>query len=235
MTKQGLQLLGGAAAGAGLMYLLDPQSGRRRRSLLRDQLVHTRKVTGEALEKAKRDAGNRTHGAAARVGSVLRRREVTDEQLAARVRSKLGHVVSHPSAIEVTAEDGRVTLAGPVLADEVKGLLRAVAKVPGVKDVDDRLDVHEQPDVPALQGGDGQAVRSSAGGSWKPATRLVIGASGGALAAYGLAKRDKVGAAVGTVGLGLLTRSVTNFPANRLIGRGDGSRGSEAAQGEDRS
>lgn len=77
----------------------------------------------------------------------------TDEVLLARVRSKLGHVVSHPASISVTAQDGLVTLRGPILMSEVDDALMAVRLIPGVTEVDNQLDAHEIPDgVPGLQG-----------------------------------------------------------------------------------
>src|SRR5947209_6973026 len=123
MDKQKWTLMGsagaGAGLGAGLMYLLDPQGGRRRRALARDKAASALNKGGDAVKKTSRDLGNRTRGLVSQVGSRLRQGEdvqVDDKVLCNRVRSKLGHAISHASALEVTAEDGRVTLAGPVLA-----------------------------------------------------------------------------------------------------------------------
>ncbi|HYH46747.1 MAG TPA: hypothetical protein VEG34_13765 [Thermoanaerobaculia bacterium] len=54
-----LTLLGGVGLGAGLMYFLDPDDGRRRRALARDKAVHGLKVGGKALRKTSADVGNR--------------------------------------------------------------------------------------------------------------------------------------------------------------------------------
>jgi len=43
--------LSGAAAGAGLMYVLDPVVGDRRRAMARDQLEHTRRRMTEATNE----------------------------------------------------------------------------------------------------------------------------------------------------------------------------------------
>ena len=48
-------VLVGAGAGAGLMYLLDPDLGNRRRALMRDQLVRAGHVTGDAVDVTSRD------------------------------------------------------------------------------------------------------------------------------------------------------------------------------------
>jgi ribosomal protein S17E len=44
------------------MYLTDPDMGRRRRALLRDQYTHAKRVVREGTENAVRDATNRVGG-----------------------------------------------------------------------------------------------------------------------------------------------------------------------------
>ncbi len=81
--------------------------------------------------------------------------DVDDSVLEARVRSSMGRVVSNPGAIAVMAEDGNVTISGPVLAGEVDGLLACVKSVPGVQEVHSQLTVRPTPDgIPGLQGTD---------------------------------------------------------------------------------
>jgi uncharacterized membrane protein len=48
--------------GAGLMYFYDPQLGRRRRALLRDQWTHLQNEAGDFMDKARRDLRNRQQG-----------------------------------------------------------------------------------------------------------------------------------------------------------------------------
>jgi hypothetical protein len=71
-----LSLLGGlglgTGLGAGLMYLLDPDGGRRRRALARDKAIHGMKVGGRSLRKTSVHLGNRTKGLVAKAGSRLR-------------------------------------------------------------------------------------------------------------------------------------------------------------------
>jgi BON domain-containing protein len=218
MDRQKLGLLGsvGVAAGlgAGLMYLLDPQGGGRRRALARDKTVSVLKKGGDAALKTSRDLGNRTKGLVAEAGSRLRRSAVDDQVLRDRVRAKLGRVVSHPSAIDVTACDGCVVLSGPVLASEVDDLLKTAVKVKGVEGVENRLEVHESAgNHPALQGNGREAS-----GKWSPTKRLLAGTAGGALALAGLQRRDRVGAAMSSVGLGLLARGFANRSLPSLNG-----------------
>jgi uncharacterized membrane protein/osmotically-inducible protein OsmY len=225
-----LTLLGGVGLGASLMYLLDPDRGNRRRALLLDKLTSAANKTPDAVGATARDLRNRARGLAAEVGSMFTSEEVSDEVLVARVRSKMGRVVSHPSAIEVAAEQGHVRLSGLILAHELDDLLRCVSKVPGVVEVDNRLEVHKQAgDVPGLQGG---RVRPGdrldlLQENWSPATRLVAGAAGGALAVYGFSRRDPLSIALGTVGAGLLLRGLTNLEMKRLVGAGAGRRAVE--------
>jgi hypothetical protein len=136
-----------------------------------------------------------------------------------RVRSRLGRVVSHPRAIDVRVQDGRVTLSGPVLADEPDRVLACARAVPGVRDVEDRLDRHQTADIPALQGG-----RSRPGPRWELfqeqwslTTRLLVGLAGGGLFAWGLTQRFPTACIAGSVGLGLLACSVTEKGISDLV------------------
>src|SRR5918992_5550350 len=114
-----LTLISGIGLGAALMYMLDPDRGRRRRALVRDKLASAANKTPDALGATARDLRNRARGLAAQTRSMFAHEDVSDEVLVARVRSAMGRVVSHPSSIEVAAKQGRVTLRGPVLAHEV--------------------------------------------------------------------------------------------------------------------
>jgi hypothetical protein len=186
-----LTLLGGLGLGAGLMYLLDPQGGGRRRALARDKAVHGVKVGSQALRKTSIDVSNRTRGLMAQAASHLHKDDADDLVLVERVRAKLGRCVSHPAAIAVHAEDGRIILSGPVLASELDGMLSHVQKVKGVHEVENRLEVHDSADgVPSLQGEGRNGNRFSLRGM-APRTAATLG----------------LGALVGTVGLGLLARS----------------------------
>src|SRR6266540_3814539 len=137
---------GGAGLGAALMYLLDPDRGRRRRKLLGDQIMHVVSQSDALINTTARDLRNRARGMLAETRARFDDTDVIDEVLAARVRSRMGWVISHPHAIAVSADQGRVTLSGPILAHEVDDLLKAVAAVRGVRAVEHTLEVHEQAD-----------------------------------------------------------------------------------------
>jgi hypothetical protein len=148
--------LAGMVVGAGLMYLLDPERGKRRRALVRDQVVsagHDLGDLGEAFSAQARHLRNKAAGLAAEAQARLRGEEVDDFILEARVRSEIGRAVANPGAINATARNGSVMLTGPVLAHEVADLLSTVRSVRGVEDVQNRLEVHERPgSISGLQG-----------------------------------------------------------------------------------
>jgi hypothetical protein len=148
-----LALFGGIGLGALLMYVFDPERGARRRALARDKALRAYNRTGDLLGKRARDLRNRSKGLAAKARPRVDEAAVPDDVLTERVRARIGHAVGHPGSIEVSSRDGIVSLAGPVLAKEVDGLLDTARKTPGVEDVENRLDVRERPgDAPGLQG-----------------------------------------------------------------------------------
>jgi uncharacterized membrane protein/uncharacterized protein YwbE len=209
------RILFSAAAGALAMYFLDPQGGRRRRVRTRDKAEHVARRVREAYDVTLRDAEHRAQGLQA-IGRRLLRREddVSDQKLIGRVRAVLGRYVSHPHAIQVSADCGHVTLAGPILEDEVYSLLHAVRHVPGVRTVENRLEVHKEPgNVSALQGGvprRGQRFELLQD-NWSPAARLVVGGFG-----LGLLWRGGILGRLG--GAALLARALTNQDFATLFG-----------------
>jgi osmotically-inducible protein OsmY len=139
-----MPLLAGIGSGAALMYFLDPVRGRRRRAMARDKTTSALNTAERELKDRGEDLRNRARGAAAELRHAGDDHP-SDDQLVARVRSELGHQVEHARAIEVTAEQGRVTLRGPVLSSELSDVLATARKVRGVEAVENRLDVHSTP------------------------------------------------------------------------------------------
>jgi uncharacterized membrane protein len=224
-------LVGGMVIGAGLMYLLDPDRGRRRRAMVRDQMVSSWNELDDAVDTAGRDLKNRARGVLAETRSRFRSDEVDDNVLMARVRSEIGRVVSHPHAIQVRAEDCCVTLSGPVLADEEEALVAAVKGVRGVEGVLNHLETHEEAGtVPGLQGGARKpGARSEVmQENWAPAIRVLMGLGGGLTTLYGRRMRGPIGSMVSMIGLGVLARAATNLRINRLTGVGAGRRAVQA-------
>jgi gas vesicle protein len=55
----------GASVGALVMFMFDPDSGRRRRTVARDKVIHYGHEAADALASAARDLRNRAKGVAA--------------------------------------------------------------------------------------------------------------------------------------------------------------------------
>ena len=125
-------LVGGLGLGAALMYVLDPERGKRRRAIVRDKAVSGVNKAGNRIAARSRDLKNRARGAAAEVKSLTKSGEASNPVLEDRVRAELGRVVARPASIEVTADSGTVTLSGAVRTTEVDDLLSAVRGVSGV-------------------------------------------------------------------------------------------------------
>ena len=91
---KGLVYLG---LGAAIMYLMDPQAGRKRRADLKNQLGATARRLERGKEVVVRDATNRTHGL------LLETRQ----------------------ALEARRQHGELTLHGPSLGEIANGTLAA--------------------------------------------------------------------------------------------------------------
>jgi uncharacterized membrane protein len=221
MNKQ-MSILGGLGLGAGLMYILDPERGKRRRALVRDRFASDVSQLRHGMGKVNRDIRNRSGGVVAFGRKLVKgERMIDDEVLAPRVRSSIGRVVSHPHAIEVSAQDGVITLRGPILEDELDPALTETASVPGVKRVKNLLEVHAEPgDVPGLQGGRPRDGRRSElmQDNWTPALRLLVGTGGSALTLHAIASRGILGTVTGLAGATMLARAITNKNLKRIAG-----------------
>lgn len=147
MNRYGTFTLG-IITGAGLMYLLDPDRGARRRALIRDQFVHGMHEVediGSGLASRTRHARNRAVGTLHEVRAQFVNGQVDDPVLEARVRAVLGRVVHRPGAVEVSADHGRVVLGGTALPEEIERVAAVLSRVPGVRQVVNRLDARAQP------------------------------------------------------------------------------------------
>jgi uncharacterized membrane protein len=158
-------LLTGVGVGVGLMYLLDPSLGRRRRAMIADQATGLTHRAGDTITGAAQDLSNRAKG------------------------------LMHETTGMVQGAASKVTsmFSGGDGADQGnRGAARATGR--------DDAEIADEP--------------------WSPTTRMIVGTAGGALVAYGMTQRFPVACALGTVGLGLVARAVTNFEAERYLGLG---------------
>ena len=134
-----LSFLAGAAVGAGLMFLLDPDRGTRRRALARDRILSAGRHAGDDLGAKARDLRNRARGLVAGARTRMQADQEDDDVIAERVRAELGRAVTQPGAVVVMVEYGVVTLTGELPEREREDLLAVVRGVRGVRDLEDRL------------------------------------------------------------------------------------------------
>jgi hypothetical protein len=208
-------LLLGAAFGGVLTALFDPARGRSRRAVARDRLARRARESDQFLGKAAADLEHRAHGLWVSLTRPRSLEPVPDERLVQRVRSVLGHVVTHPHAIVVSSDSGHVRLAGPVFTHEVGRLLRRVRAVPGVRSVETRLEVHDTAEgVPALQGAARQPAFGVLHRVWSPGIRLITGLFASVLVAEGLRRR---GPRLAILGSAVLARALTDRPVREVV------------------
>jgi hypothetical protein len=160
----------GAAAGAGIMYVLDPVSGTRRRALARDKIGYARCQVTDAIGTILRDAQNRVRGLVAALVSELRPGKVPDHVLGDRIRSRLGTLVRYPRLVHVRCENGNVFLSGVVASDEVARAVHRIRRMQGVDRVENRLELRADPaELPGAQSPVPQPASGSAAGPDAPA------------------------------------------------------------------
>jgi uncharacterized membrane protein len=219
-------MLSGMGLGAGLMFILDPLSGRRRRKTVLDKAISLAHQSGDATGRATRDLSHRAQGLAAAATRPFHRAEVDDATLTERVRAKLGRVVSHPHAIDVTVQDGRATLRGPILEHEADPLISKARAVRGVQGVEDLLERHQTREgVPALQGGSPRAELAEVmQANWTPGIRCLAATAGSGLVAWGIRRGDGLGLTLGSAGAALLARAGANRPLRKVVGLPGGPR-----------
>ncbi len=205
-----LTIIATAATAALITYLFDAGRGKRRRAILRDKVYSKLNTVRTAADRMAEDVYNRSAGVFAGVRSHVFHHNVADNVLCQRVRARLGRLVSHPSAIVVTADNGVVTLRGPILKREVGRVLIAVRAVPGVKSLVNQLSPRDHPgQVSSLQGEPRRHMRDqSKPDHWAPATRLLVGLGGGLLAYYGLQRQPAGNPLLAAVGLVMVARAV---------------------------
>ena len=223
-------LVGGASLGAGLMYFLDPDRGRRRRTLMRARGNRWSRKTLEFADSTKLDVQNRAEGMRAAVKSWIQPAPpVSDRTLNERVRFALGRYSRHPAMIDVHVTDGAVTISGPVLEAEFDAICHAIARIPGVAQIFNRLERHQSShDVPALQESMERKHTPHVAfmqSNWSPTARMVAALMGTLALLYGLRQRTVGAATLAASGLGLLVRSATNQEFVKLFNARIGSMG----------
>jgi uncharacterized membrane protein len=204
----GLWIAGiGLGVGAAATYFGNPKRGARRRAALARGTEHLcERATGE-VRRSLLDAQHHLTGISARLSSSLTAANPPEQVLEARIRSRIGRVLSQPRKVHVVCDRGLVTLWGGVPENEIYELLRVVRDVPGVKDIQEHLDTYEQEfqhhDLDSLN-----HARRESRLNWSPARRMLVGSAGAALAVYGLRRKEGIGKAATVAGAGLVAYSM---------------------------
>jgi uncharacterized membrane protein len=218
-TDTGLELakwLGGAAAGALLMYMLDPDRGSARRAQSAAAVRSAGTRTSSAI-------GNVWHGASSRLGTAA-----DDAADAARPDGSLGSALSRMGRAAGEMLDdtvskardamGRASSAAGDMADEAISKARS-----GIGRAEDTaVDFYDDSRKSAGRLGRqvAQEVRGDSEGAWSPTMRNTALVGGGLLALMGLMRRSPMGAVLGLAGAALLARGAANQPLRSLANRG---------------
>lgn len=130
----------GAVAGAGLMYLLDPREGRRRRALARDKGMHYLRRAGVLAARCGRNLAGRLRGLLHEAQKRMPWYEPEpvpedDQFIKDRVQSTLGRERDLPlHAVNFDCTDGIVRIRGTVPdMDTARRLVERTAAVEGVR------------------------------------------------------------------------------------------------------
>jgi hypothetical protein len=181
---------GGAALAAGVSWLLDPHSGAGRRAALRLRAVRVLSRTRARFAP---------------------REVLSDELVADRVRARLvqlGVAARFGGSVEVSSTDRRVALRGAVSAAAHERIVRQVARVAGVREVVDQLELASELVAPAA------APPTS---PWAPPMRAFAAAAGIAAVTWAGVARTRLAFASAALGLGLVARSAANRPLRELL------------------
>ncbi len=140
------------AAGAALVYFLDPDQGARRRNVARDRMTAVVRRGLRQGERAGRYAASETQGAVQRATHPQSSQEPPpdDITLARKVETEIFRPEDAPKGnVNVNAVDGVVSLRGEVEDPEmISRLEEETRKIPGVVDVENLL---HTPGSPAPQ------------------------------------------------------------------------------------
>jgi len=144
-TSAGAIGIGALALGLGAMWLFDPSRGRARRAWIGQKANRVVNETGQFMYATGRHLRNRSkgvyHDASGYVSDAAE--SITDSQLAERVRATIGRLGDVASEIRIAASEGRIQLTGKCVTDVMHQILDAVRGTPGVRGIDNSLDVSD--------------------------------------------------------------------------------------------
>jgi uncharacterized membrane protein len=216
------KLLGGAAAGALLMYMLDPDRGGARRA-------QSAAAVRNAGSRSSRALGNAWHSAGARLGVAAEDArqaagDVADELVesarpdgAARSSlSRMGHAASEALDDTISKAKSAVSRASDAARKSISRAGSALHHAGNA--AEERYDDAGRSASRGL-GEFGSRVKSALqpAGDWQSAVRNPGVLGGGLLGLYGLTRRSPLGLVLGLAGAALLVRGVTGQPLRSLL------------------
>lgn len=209
-------LLVSLGLGAGLMYFMDPQHGERRRTMVREKANDFVNNINDSIDMAVENARTRARGVLTEMTAKLGNEGTTDWILEERVRNSLGRMAH---GVNIAANEGRITLTGPVLRENADTIVNTAMRTRGVYGVENQLQTFDNPeDLPSSQGEfSGLQTRPAL----SPTTRVLSSVGGSLLTLYGLTRSGVARPVLSTAGLVLTARGVTNLDARSLIGLGE--------------
>jgi len=233
-TDTGFELakwLGGAAAGALLMYMLDPDRGSDRRAQSAAAVRNAGSRTTETL-------GNVWNSASSRVGAVASDAiDTVRQEGVGSTLSRLGKAAGEmlDDTVSKTRDAvGRASSAAGDIADEAiskarSGMSRAESATRDM--VEDTRSAGSQFGSRASQSMQQAMQRTRSEDEWGPLTRNSALVGGGLLALTGLMRRSPMGLVLGLAGAALLARGAANQPLRSLMGRSGSALGLDKGMG----
>ncbi len=220
--------LGGAAAGALLMYMLDPDRGSARRAQSAAAVRNAGARTSSAL-------GNVWHGAGERLGAAGDELSEHAADVARGVRpdgaarsgsalERMGHAASEALDAGLGKAKDTLARAGDAVGSGMEKARHALGSAAdeGGGRIGDGMDrTRELAHEARTRVRD--ALHAGPGGEWTPAARNSALAGGGLLALYALSRRSPLAWMLGLAGAALLARGAANQPLLPMLrGRGMG-------------
>lgn len=221
-------LLGGAAAGALLMYMLDPERGGARRAQSAAAVRHAGTRTSSAL-------GNVWRGAGARVGAVADDAGDSASALAAAARpdgaatdtiksslSRLGEAAGDVLDDTISKAKSVASRAGDAAADVAAKAGSAMSRAGDTAgDLASKVTSRANRAGNLVGSGIADAGANVRGAlreaDWRASARNPAVIGGGLLGLYGLVRRSPLGLVLGLAGAALLARGVTGQPLRSLV------------------
>jgi uncharacterized membrane protein len=225
-TDTGLELakwLGGAAAGALLMYMLDPDRGSARRAQSAAAVRNAGSLTTGALGNAWRGAGSRVSAAADDAVEAA-----TPEGGIGSALSRMGRAASELFDDTVSKAKDAADRASNTAGDLADRTQHSDAYASARSAVGKAVDFYDDTRKSAGRLGQrvAQEVHGDSDGAWGPTMRNTALVGGGLLALMGLMRRSPLGVVAGQAGAALLARGAANQPLRSLASRGAAGLGS---------